>query len=108
MLKIVKGLFTNKKFDLDNDGKIESYREEIKGVFSQFVIMNDKLEDVNSKLKGVIEDEKFAQDCEKDNLERLIKLSNGKIEEAEKRIELANAEIESNNKLQEKVKNFIL
>ena len=107
MLKFIKNLFTNKKFDLDNDGKIESYREEIKGVFSQFKTMSDNLSDVNDKLASVIEDEKFARECEEEHIERLIEKSKVKIEKSEKLIESANKEIELNKKLQDKVKDFI-
>ena len=107
MLKFVKNLFTNKKFDLDNDGKIESYREEIKGVFSQFKTMSDNLADVNGKLGAVIEDEEFAKECEKDNIQKMIERSAKKIEKSESVIESAKKEIELNKKLQDKVKDFI-
>lgn len=107
MLKKLKGLFTNTKFDLDNDGKIESYREEIKGVFSQFTRMSNQLDSVNAKLKEVIEDETFAKECEQDNLERIIEEAKRKIKEADERIASANQTIESNNKLKAKVNEFI-
>lgn len=107
MLKFVKGLFVNKKFDLDNDGKIESYREEIKGVFSQFKRMNDNLASVNEKLTAVIEDEKFAKECEQDNIKKMIEEATKKLEKSDSIIESANKEIEVNKKLQEKVKEFI-
>lgn len=108
MLKVIKRLFINEKFDLDNDGKIESYREEIKGVFAQFTSMSNRLDNVNAKLQEVIEDEKFAQECERDNLERIIKEANKRLAEAEQRIETAHNEIKANEKLQEKVKEFIV
>ena len=107
MLKHIKGLFTNKKFDLDNDGKIESYREEIKGVFSQFKKMSENLTEVNTKLADVIEDEKNAKECEQDNIKRMIELSEKKIAKSDSVIESAKKEIEANKKLQDKVKGFI-
>lgn len=107
MMKFIKGLFVNKKFDLDNDGKVESYREEIKGVFSQFKRMSENLVDVNEKLTAVIEDEKFAKECEQDNIQRLIEASQKKQAKSDSIIESANKEIEVNKKLQEKVKEFI-
>ena len=78
------------KFDLDNDGKIESYREEINGVFSQFKRMHDKLGEVNNKLQVVISEEVRAKEI------------------ADKRIQKATDELNANNKLQDRVKDFIL
>lgn len=108
MLKAIKKMFTNTKLDLDNDGKIESYREEIKGVFAQFTSMSNRLDNVNAKLQEIIEDEKSAQECERDNLERIIKEAEQKIAESENRINTAHEEIKANEKLQEKVKEFII
>ena len=108
MLKVIKSLFTNKNLDLDNDGKIESYREEIKGVFAQFTSMSNRLDNVNAKLQEVIEDEKFAQECERDNLERIVEEANKKLAESENLINTAYNEIKANEKLQEKVKEFIV
>ena len=108
MLKVIKSLFQSKKLELDNDGKIESYREEIKGVFAQFTTMSNRLDNVNAKLQEVIEDEKFAQECERDKLERIIKEANEKIKQSEKLIDTAHNEIKANEKLQEKVKEFII
>ncbi len=90
-MNIINKLLNRKALvGLDNDGKIESYREEIQGVFSQFKRMNEKLSSVNEKLQEVVEDEIRT------------------VEEATKRKEKAEAELKSNQKLQEKVKDFII
>jgi len=78
------------KLDLDNDGKINSYREEIQGVFSQFRLMYDKLGEVNGELSKVIDDETNIA------------------EQSKKRIEIAQKDLETNSKLQKKVEDFIL
>lgn len=91
MLKKVLNLFGKAKVvDLDNDGKIETLRAEVEGVFSQFKRMHDKLGEVNGKLQSVVEDEKRIA------------------EQATKRIIKAQSELQANEKLQEKVKDFIL
>jgi SMC interacting uncharacterized protein involved in chromosome segregation len=102
------GLGGKKVIDLDGDGKIETLRAEVEGVFSQFKRMHDKLDKVNTQLNSVIEEEKFAQLCERDNLERIIEEANKKINKMDKVIEKAGLEIQANTKLQEKVKDFIL
>jgi hypothetical protein len=79
-----------KVVDLDNDGKIESLRGEIEGVFSQFTRMHKKLDEVNGKLHEVITEEKT-----------LAKI-------ALQRIEKAEAEIQANTNLQKKVSEFIV
>lgn len=108
MLKLIKGLLNKKaKFDLDNDGKIETYREEIQGLFSQFKIMSEKLDEVNVKLQDIVDEENLAQEMEEDNLKRLIEESNKRVEESVKRAEKATKEIMENKKSQEKVKYFI-
>lgn len=109
MLNKFKGLLSKKaKFDLDNDGKIESYREEIQGLFSQFKLMSDRLQDVNDKLQDVINDEILLQEFEEDNLKRLIEESNKRVEESKQRAEKATQEILINAKRQEKVNDLIL
>lgn len=90
MWRKIKALFSKKSIvDLDNDGKIESYKEEIEGVFSNFKRMHDKLEDVNSKLGAILEEEHQNEI------------------NARKRLEKAQDEINMNAKLQEKLKDFI-
>ncbi len=90
-LNKIKNLFLKiKTIDLDNDGKIETLRAEIEGVFFQFKRMDDKLDEVNEKLAEIKEEE-------------LRKASL-----AEKRAEKANLELQANKKLQERVKDFIL
>ena len=79
-----------KVVDLDNDGKIESLRGEIEGVFSQFKRMHDKLDVVNSQLQEVITEEKTLA------------------KQALQRIEKAEAEIMANTGLQKKVSEFIV
>ena len=95
MKKIVEFLL-GKKVDLDNDGKIESYREEVRGVFAKFKTQSDKLDEVNSKLEQVVEEERLK--AEKARL---------KAEDSDKRAEKALLEHELNVKLKERLKDFI-
>lgn len=92
MLKKLVNKLLNKKspIDLNNDGKIESLREEISGVFSQFKHMHKKLDEVNGKLQEVVTEE-----------QRIA-------ETAQQRIEKAQAEIQANTNLQKKVSEFIV
>lgn len=91
MFKNIFSNFKNAKIiDLNNDGKIETLRAEVEGLFSQFKKMHDSLGEVNSKLSAVVEDEKRIA------------------EQATRRIEKAEAELQANSKLQERVKDFIL
>jgi predicted nucleic acid-binding Zn-ribbon protein len=108
MKKLVNFILRRKVVDLDNDGKIETLREEISGVFSQFKRMNDRLDRVNNQLDEIVKDEEFAQECERDNLERIIAEAEAKLAESNARIEKVNKEKETNKKLQEKVQEFIV
>lgn len=108
MLTKIKSFFTNKKHDLDNDGKIESYREEIRGMLSQFKDTHDKLEEVNTKYLELIEDEVEKQEKERVRLEIVIANAEREKESSDKRISNAQMEIEVNVAVQEKVKDFIL
>jgi hypothetical protein len=108
MKRLLNFILRKKVVDLDNDGKIESLREEISGVFSQFKRMNNRLEEVNNQLDEVIKDEEFAQECERDNLERIIKEAEAKLEDSNIRILRAEKDKEANKKLQEKVQEFIV
>lgn len=88
--KVINKVLGKKIIDLDNDGKIESFRQEIEGVFSQFTRMHKKLDEVNGKLDEVITEEKTV-----------AKL-------ALQRIEKAEAEKQANTNLQKKVAEFIV
>lgn len=91
VLNKIKSLLGKKAvIDLDNDGKIESYRLEVEGVFSQFKRMHNKLGEVITNLEIVAEEEKEA------------------LKRAEQRIQKAQTEIELNKKLQDKVNDFII
>jgi hypothetical protein len=90
LLKLWNKIRGIKTIDLDNDGKIETFRAEIEGVFSQFVRMNKKLDEVNGKLQEVITEEKTIAN------------------RALQRIEKAEAEIQANTSLQKKVSEFIV
>lgn len=106
-LKKLSNLFKNKKVDLDNDGKIEAYDQEIKGLFSQFYDMREKLSEVNDKLSDVIEDEinkKIASDL---RISQTIELENAKKEASNLRIAKAEQNLEINKKAQIKVQEFI-
>lgn len=108
MKKLVNWILNRKVVDLDNDGKIELLREELSGVFSQFKTMHDKLESVNGQLDEVIEDEKFAQECERDALERMIEEAEARIAESDNRIGKAELEKQTNNKIKSKVDEFLV
>lgn len=88
--KLISKLKRVKTVDLDNDGKIETLRAEVEGVFSQFKRMHDKLGEVNGKLQAVKAEET-----------RIAEL-------ASKRIVKTDAEIQANERLQEKLKDFII
>lgn len=88
--KVWNFILRRKPIDLDNDGKIESLRSEVEGVFSSFKRMNNQLIEVNTKLEAVVSDEVAIKTL------------------AEERIERALGEMKSNQKLQNKLKDFIL
>lgn len=91
MLKKIWNFILRKKaIDLDNDGKLESLRSEIEGVFSSFKRMDNKIVVINSRLEDVMSDEVAVKEL------------------AERRIEKAKEELATNLKLQEKLKDFIL
>ena len=94
--------------DLDNDGKIESIQEEIKGVFQQFVQMRESVEVANVKLNDVIEDELVRQKSDQEMMERIIKETNAKLETSLSRVDKVKKEIESNNRIKDKVSEFIV
>jgi peptidoglycan hydrolase CwlO-like protein len=96
-----------KKFDLDGDGKIESLREELQGVFSQFQKMHDKLDKVNGELEEVINAESANVAFEEAELEKLVKSAEARIAQAKRIAEKAADEITANANLQKKVKEFI-
>jgi phosphoglycerate-specific signal transduction histidine kinase len=108
MKRLLNFILRKKVVDLDNDGKIETLREEINGVFSQFRRMADRLDGVNKQLDEIIEDEKFVQECERDNLQRIIEEAERKLAESDKRVEKAELEKQANTKLKEKVSEFIV
>lgn len=93
--------------DLDNDGIIESVREEVQGVFQQFLDMRDSMDIANAKLTEVTEDELQKQVAEQKALEHLIQETNQKLEASANRVAKAENEIRANNRLKEKVSEFI-
>lgn len=107
MIKVLKKLLNKKVLDLDNDGKIETLKEEIQGVFSQFSKMKDQLGEVNTKLESVVKEEELAQEVELDRLERIKAEVERNIEKSKEVAQKANKEIEANKKLQEKVSEFM-
>lgn len=94
--------------DLDNDGKIETLNEEIQGVLSQFKIMSDKLEENNSQLIDVIQDEAKKRDEEKLRIQAMLEAHERKMEESEAIAEKAQSNIEKNNKIKAKVDEFVV
>lgn len=93
--------------DLDNDGKIESIREEIGGLFSQFVQMRDGINHANQKLQEVVKDELEKQKSEQERLEVVIARANEQLNLSSERVAKAENEINANERLKEKVSEFI-
>lgn len=91
----------------DGDGLIESYKDEVAGVFSQFNKMHLKLAEVNDKLQTVIEDQKIVKETEEEKMNRIIAEVKEKMALSDSVIEKAINEIKANSKLQEKVEEFI-
>ncbi|AKQ08317.1 hypothetical protein PQE66_gp002 [Bacillus phage PBC2] len=89
MLKFFKKLFNRKVADLDNDGKIEGFMDEIQGVFAKFNLMHRQIETVNTELNAIMEEEQAVK------------------EKAEANIAKAQEQIDKNKKLQEKVSEFM-
>lgn len=109
VLRSLLRLLGNAKIaDLNNDGKIETLREEVAGVFSQFKEMKDTLTKVNNELDEVITEEVTLQEIEQEILDSLIEEANKKKAESAHRVEKALQEIKANKKLQEKVSEFII
>jgi len=106
-MKKLLNLFKNKKMDLDNDGKIESYHQEIQGVFSQFYDMSAKLSEVIGKLGDVVEDEKAKKAKSDERIAYVLEQENNNKVASDLRIANAERDIESNQKMKEKVREFI-
>lgn len=102
--------FLNRKslIDLDNDGKIESIRDEVAGVFSQFKDMRDKLVDANNKLSDIAEDEKKKKEESDARIKSVVETETRKKQLADKRIEKVEAERQANERLKENLDNFIM
>lgn len=93
--------------DLDNDGKIESVREEMQGIFQQFATMRDSVDSANLQLGDIVEDELKKQVDEQQSLERLIMETNKKLEASANRVAKAESEIEANKRVRAEVSKFI-
>lgn len=93
--------------DLDNDGKIESVREEVRGFFSQFIEMQEGLEKANENLNTIVLDELENQKKEQEALELAIQRANKKLEESSSLVAKAENEINANQRLKQKVSEFI-
>lgn len=101
-MKFIKNLLNRKsKFDLDGDGKLESYRQEMEGVFSEFKSKVETLSKVESNYRELIQEEKQNKELE---LERF----NRSQERAKARIEKAETDINITAKLKEKLNEFIM
>lgn len=110
MLKKVLNFVLNRKskLDLDGDGKLESYREEIEGVFSEFREKVETLEKVEKKYRDFVEEELLAKEVEEDRINREIERSKRKQENSDKLINKAEDNINVTSKLKEKLSEFIM
>lgn len=107
MKKLIRKLTAPfKKVDLDNDGKIESYKDEIKGLFSQFETMRQSLLSANGHLQDVVTDELNKQKLEQEMLERTIERTNAKLAESKNVISKAEQAIQVNTNMYDKVSEF--
>lgn len=101
-MKIINKLLKRKsKIDLDGDGKLESYRQEMEGVFSEFKNKVETLSKVESKYRQLIEEEKRSKEAE---VERFMRNQ----ERATARIEKAETDINITTKLKDKLNDFIM
>jgi GTP1/Obg family GTP-binding protein len=76
MKKLLKKLFNIKsKHDLDGDGKLESYRQEMEGVFSEFKTKVETLEKVEAKYVELVKEEKQKKESEVLRFERNQRLA---------------------------------
>lgn len=107
MKKFINFLLNRKVVDLDNDGKIETLRDEIQGVFSQFRRMNEQLAGVNTRLNDIIREEELAKEVENDRLQRVTKEVEQNNAISDERIKKIQLEMETNEKLQKKVSEFL-
>lgn len=98
----------NTKVDLDGDGKIESYKEEIQGVLSQFKDAYNKLTEVNLKLTEVVQEELANKDKSSERIEAVVAIETKNQEKSDEVINKAGQELQVNTKLQEKFKEFVL
>lgn len=102
----LKGLLKNKR-DLDNNGKVESYRKEAEGLLSNFrdTVMN--LDNLNTKHDELILDELESQLAEQEALKVVIGNSNKRIQESQQLVEEAEKERERNAKIKSKIEDLI-
>lgn len=107
LLKLVN-LFKKNTIDLDGDGKIESYKQEMRGVLSQFTEAYDKLTEVSLKLADVVQEEVANKDKSAERIETVVAVEHKKQEKSDEVINKAGQELQATAKLQEKLKEFIL
>lgn len=108
LTKLVNYVMNKKMIDLDNDGKIETLREEVSGLFSQFKKIYNNLDAVNEKLEEIIQEEELAKEMSLDKLERVRKQVEEELLKSDSRIGTAFQEKEMNNKMKERVSDFIV
>jgi vacuolar-type H+-ATPase subunit E/Vma4 len=106
-MKFIKNIFKS-KVDLDGDGKLESYRQEMEGVFSEFQTKVKTLEEVEVKYRELIQEEVTKKKQEAERIKRMVEASKKKQAQADKRVEKAEADIEVTAKLRNKLKEFIM
>lgn len=85
----MKNIFRRRNLEITNEEKVSQSKSKVESALSMFTQINSDLEEVNSTLESVIE-----QDAEK-------------VTAINKNIDDANAELEANKKLQAKIKQFI-
>lgn len=104
---IINKLLNAKTVDLDQDGKVESIRDEISGLLGNFQQIYDKIEDANDRLEEVVEKDIENIKYTEHRLEELANEYRQEIENYKNRIKRANNDISANKVVKEKIADFL-
>lgn len=107
LYELLLNLFKRNTIDLDNDGKIETIREEVAGVLSHFKTMHEQLSTANGKLVEISVDEKRKKVESDERIKAVVEAETRKKELADRRLEKIEEERKTNEKIQENLGKFI-